>query len=70
MPALKTAVEMFQELSRTGMISPVQSAPAQFVMPTVLQSVPTFVTYGTPDLPIQMGTGYAGLEGNSPRNRG
>jgi hypothetical protein len=69
MPTLATALEMFEELARRGLIVP-SSARPDFTMPTAFRTVPTIVTYGTPDLPIQMGTGNAGLERGTKGYRG
>jgi hypothetical protein len=63
-----SVTEMFEELARMGVIAPAKSL-RPLSMPTVLQTVPTFVTYGTPNAPIQMGTGNAGLDGRSSRHR-
>jgi hypothetical protein len=68
MPTLATAMEMFEEMARRGMISPATEL-VQFAMPTAFRTVPTIVTYGTPELPVQMGTGYAGLEGSPSGHR-
>jgi hypothetical protein len=47
-----TATEMLEELARRGLISPSEARPF-FEMPTVFQTVPTIVTYGTPSLSRQ-----------------
>jgi hypothetical protein len=64
-----TAVEMLEELARRGLIVPT-GTQADFAMPTVLQTVPTIVTYGTPELPIDIGTGDARLEQRPTGNSG
>jgi hypothetical protein len=69
MPPLMTAVEMFEELARRGAILPA-SIQTAFTMPTAYRTVPTIVTYSTPDLPVQMGTGNARLERSPSGHRG
>jgi hypothetical protein len=59
-----TAAEMLKELARLGLIVP-SGTQAMFEMPTVFETVPTFVTYGTPDFPVALGTGNARLEQRS-----
>lgn len=69
MPSEPTVTEMFIHLAQEGHFKPA-AAVEKFEMPTTLRSVPTFVTYGTPDLPVSAGVGNAGLERNTQRNRG
>jgi hypothetical protein len=64
-----TVMEMLEELTRRGFITPGEQQTS-FDMPTVLRTVPTFVTYGTPELPVTMGTGDARLEQRPARDRG
>ena len=56
---------MLEELARLGLIVPTGTR-AMFEMPTVFETVPTIVTYGTPDFPVALGTGNARLEQRSP----
>lgn len=65
---MQTVTQMFEELASQGYVVPAEQMDT-LEMPTTLRSVPSFVTYGTPDLPV-IGGGRldAGLEGHSHRN--
>jgi hypothetical protein len=66
---LVTGTEMMEELARRGLITADGVRPL-FEMPTVFQSVPTIVTYGTADIPVELGTGNARLDQRLTGNRG
>ena len=68
MPPLMTATDMFEEMTRRGLIIPA-SHQESFAMPTTLRSVPTITTYSTPSVPMNTGAISAGLEKRSSRDR-
>ena len=62
MAQASTAFELFSELAHEGVFTPADQMQT-FQMPTLLEQVPSFVTYGTPDLPVRTGVyGNARLE--------
>lgn len=65
---MQTVTQMFEELASQGFVVPAQQMDTM-EMPTTLRPVPSFVTYGTPDLPVMGGVrADAGLEGYTQRN--
>jgi hypothetical protein len=69
MPPLKTAIEMFEEMIRQGVISPAAEI-SSFEMPSLLRSVPTITTYSTAEPHASLGADdYARLETRSRTNR-
>ena len=69
MPPLKTAVDMFEEMARRGVLAPFNGASRPFAAPSALKRVPTITTYSTPELPIQPGAfDHAGLETGARAN--
>ena len=62
--------EMFAELARLRLIDPAREQD-DLVMPNLYRFVPSYQTYGIPDIPVQTGAlSDARLEKGSPRNRG
>jgi hypothetical protein len=62
--------EMFDDLIRQGYITP-EIDPCDLTLPGAYADVPSVMTYGTPNVPVQMGVhSNAELEQHTSRNFG